>query len=579
MESARLKSGKLCDKRILAHPVIVALLLALLCLGLHHSALSGGWRYDDGTHLHFAALYSPWQYFFVPEIMREQSWAHFTPWNVLFYEIGLPFFGLAPAGYYAHMLIVLWVTAAATYVLLRLWLNTFAALMGAALFLAMPATGIVGQMLMTGHYLYGLLFTILTLCFFTRGVRDNNLYLSILAAFFYWLACWSKELYVPVVLVLILLPENHWKIRLRHCWPVICIACIYTVYRLTVLQGVAGYGFSSLGGATISAAMLEGMISNVFGSGWAGIGIAAYLLIMMIFMVATRKHTLNPVFLLGCLIVIMFPLLSIAGKGFEGEHTRFLLFMSWSLALLLAWIAELGKLHTGISIGILLVLMVSQQSMTRQFVAAADFMEMQVNFLIENENNTKKVLFPRHHFEPSTLRPEWYDPLTHWGKVITLLTQHDPPRLIGNHEELLRLGKNPEYEIYYFSDSCRCVRLMSTEEYQAYADDFRARLVAGADEMLGISLQISGESFRKRLRWEFTGRGETFNLYIRGYGVMPLPSSGEVTFGATGALKENLQIYLHLNSEEGWIARSPLFTIDPRANEPIIWQGKSALNW
>lgn len=71
-------------ERTLIHPALVAVLLAVICLGLHHSALSGGWRFDDGAHLYFAALYSPWQYFFVPEIMREQSWAHIIPWNAFF---------------------------------------------------------------------------------------------------------------------------------------------------------------------------------------------------------------------------------------------------------------------------------------------------------------------------------------------------------------------------------------------------------------------------------------------------------------------------------------------------------------
>lgn len=92
MENPRLKFDIPHWEGVLTHPAVVAVFLAVLCLGLHHNALSGGWRYDDGTHLYFAALYSPWQYFFVPEIMREQSWANFTPWNAFFYEIGLPFF-------------------------------------------------------------------------------------------------------------------------------------------------------------------------------------------------------------------------------------------------------------------------------------------------------------------------------------------------------------------------------------------------------------------------------------------------------------------------------------------------------
>ena len=310
MEYAQLKSNIKQWEGFLARPVVVAVFLTLLCLGLHYSALAGGWRYDDGKHLHFAALYSPWQYFFLPEIMREQSWAHFTPWNALFYEIGLVFSGLVPAGYYAHMLLMLWLTAMATYVLLRLWLYSFSALMGAVLFLAMPATGAVGQMLMTGHYVYGLFFTVLTLYFFTRGVRERRIYFSVLAAFFYALACWSKELYVPIILALILLPESHWKIRLRHCWPAMAVACVYTIYRLMVLQGVGGYGQSSQTSAVTTTETLSQAASNLFSAGWTVKLIIAYLLISLAILISTRKQRISPVFLLGCLVVIFVPILS-----------------------------------------------------------------------------------------------------------------------------------------------------------------------------------------------------------------------------------------------------------------------------
>ena len=92
----------------LTHPLGAALLLLLVCFGLHRSALSGGWQFDDGANLLMAAKYAPWQYFFVPEVMLESTPAHITPWNVFFYEMGLPFFGLNPVGHYVHLLLVLW---------------------------------------------------------------------------------------------------------------------------------------------------------------------------------------------------------------------------------------------------------------------------------------------------------------------------------------------------------------------------------------------------------------------------------------------------------------------------------------
>lgn len=53
---------------------------------MHYRA---GWRFDNGFHLNFAIDYTPWQYFFIPEILRLQSGANLTSWNALFYDLNL----------------------------------------------------------------------------------------------------------------------------------------------------------------------------------------------------------------------------------------------------------------------------------------------------------------------------------------------------------------------------------------------------------------------------------------------------------------------------------------------------------
>lgn len=45
-------------------------------------------------------------------------------------------------------------------------------------------------------------FSVLTFYFFARGVRENRVYFSLVAAGFYALTCWSKELYVPIIAIL-----------------------------------------------------------------------------------------------------------------------------------------------------------------------------------------------------------------------------------------------------------------------------------------------------------------------------------------------------------------------------------------
>ena len=67
----------------------VPLFLAIVTLAIHHSALNGFFRHDDGWHLGFVACYAPWEYFFVPSVTREISYAFVTPWNPLTYDINL----------------------------------------------------------------------------------------------------------------------------------------------------------------------------------------------------------------------------------------------------------------------------------------------------------------------------------------------------------------------------------------------------------------------------------------------------------------------------------------------------------
>lgn len=559
-------------QRILTQPAIAAIVLAALCLGLHHSALSGGWRYDDGPHLYFAALYSPWQYFFVPEIMREQSWAHITPWNAFFYEIGLPFFGLNPAGHYAHLLLILWLISVATFFLLRLWLTSLSALMGAALFLAMPATGAVGQMLMTGHYAYGLLFSVLTFYFFARGIRENNVYFSVTAAGFYALACWSKELYVPIIALLILLPEGDWKRRLRHLWPVILVAIAYTIVRLMVLRGIGGYGRPPVSGALTAGDILTGLFSTLFGSYWIGIIVVTYVCISALIAIGVQKQRSNLPFLLSGLIVISIPILPMLQGGFgDAVASRLFFLASWSLALMMAWLTNLSRLHALTLVILVGALAFSQQKIIVPIAGMAKVMEAQNHFLVEEEK--ENILLP--------LNFDNLHYLESIRKARIILNHNDSPLFLRDEEELVKLGEEAGTKVYQYNDPCQCILPMGAERYRDHVNGFRSRLAAGAAQPLSVLVEVEDQDPRKILRWKFSGAAGNFQLFIREYGMFPLPSSGELSFGLdnTGPVKQDLHVYVHLLSPEGWIARSPLLKINPAITNQVTWSGKSAVSW
>jgi hypothetical protein len=573
MTGAALKAEEKHGQKHLIIPVAIAMLLALLCITLYHSALSGGWRFDDGPHLNFTALYSPWQYFFVPEIMREQSWANFTPWNPFFYEIGLPFFGLNATGHYVHLLTVLWLTALSTFFLLRLWLGILASFMGAMVFLAMPTTGAISQMLMTGHYAYGLLFTVLSLLFFTRSIREKSTLFCFISAGLYLCACWSKELYVPLIGILILLPEGHWKIRLRYALPSIVVALIYVGYRMAVFRGVGGYGVQVQNGPFEFTNVLHLFTVNLFGNLAIGSLIAIFICVAATTSIMLQKKKIPPGFFAVALVSVFFPILIMMIFGDIGNalNTRVLFLIGWSLAIILAWLTHGSTIYAILLVPLAVLLMHSQQNKIAEVINAEAPMEAENRFMIEGAEDEilLSMQFARLGY------------LSDMRNAAIQLGNSRPPTFPTSEEEIANLGAAIGSKSYQYNNECRCIQQTGVENYKSRVEDFRFRLDKGANQSLDVFLEIIDLGFRKLLRWKFYGPEGHYLLYVKNHTVIPLPSSGEMTFAATGLLKQKqeIQVYVHVITPDGAIVRSPVLAINPSINNQISWSGKSAVVW
>ncbi len=573
MENTRLTSNSSKWESILTHPVIVSITLLILCVGLHRSALSAGWRFDDGPHLYFVALYSPWQYFFVPEIMQQQSWAHITPWNAFFYEIGLPFFGLESSGHYVHLLLILWLISIATFFFLRLWLTRLAAVIGATLFLVMPATGSIGQMLMTGHYAYGLLFTILALYFFVRGVRENKLAFSILAASFYVLACLCKELYVPLIMVLLFIPENHWRIRLHHLWPFIIVALVYSGVRIWVLQGIGGYGNPSTSELITFVDVTKSFITSLFGSGWSWRFIIAYLSISFLIIVFVQKKSINFLFLISILIVLIVPIIPVLKIGFNHAiSARFLFLINWACAVFFAWLANSNRFHALPLFIVAITLIFSQQKAINEVIEFAKVLEQQNHFMLTADEN--RVLLPVE-----------YDHLLYldmMSKASTILTSNNPPIFLRNEESLTKLGEKIGAKVNQFDPQCQCILPLGKENYLNRINTFHAKLLEGRETFLSVHFEIQDHGFKKIFLWKLSSPSDgNFKLYVKEYGMLQIVSEGSLVFGldTTFPKHDYIHLYVHLESPETWIARTPILTINPNIANQVSWSGKSAVVW
>ncbi|GAB2736096.1 hypothetical protein GCM10027019_14640 [Melaminivora jejuensis] len=320
-----------------AEPLLVAAVLAVALLLAHGSALDAGWRWDDGGLLGLALDFSPWQYFADPAVMRLHSPANVAPWNLLFYDINLALFGMNVAGHYAHLLLLVGLGAGLLYAVLRQWLALPAALAGAlALVLGKPLVYVAGG-LMHGHYATGLVLALLSVWAWVHHLRGASRGWWAVSALAYLLATTCKEIYVPLVLVLPLLPVAGLRRRALALVPHVLVAACYVLWRQAVLgRLIGGYG-----GAAPEPALVWQQLSGVplllAPQGWAGWAGMAALAALVIRAALQRRFRALPS--LAIAAVVGLPLLALV--GFPGIHQadRYL-FAPWvavCICLAVAW--------------------------------------------------------------------------------------------------------------------------------------------------------------------------------------------------------------------------------------------------
>ncbi|MDP4075708.1 hypothetical protein [Acidovorax sp. A1169] len=333
--------------------------LALLTIALHHSALSGSWRWDDGLHLLHTTQYSWTALFLDPEVLLSVSGNQFAPWNLFLYYVNGALFGADARLYYAHHLISLWAAAAALYALLRQWLPASRAWLAPGLLLIGAPTFQMAQQLMVGHYLDGLVFASLGLLMQVRGVkaygasRGKTLILSCAGALLYGLACLCKEIYVPWVLMWLVVS---WVLmrsarNVAVCTaPVLLVALAYTIARLLLFGDAGGY-YGGGSGSWEPARLFQSMAAipgALLGEGMRSI--APLFVVVLAFFAGTLASGTH-VRLMVCaaaLIATLTPLVFLASSNPPWElHARYV-WAPWLLMCLIwamPWSKSLQRLQ------------------------------------------------------------------------------------------------------------------------------------------------------------------------------------------------------------------------------------------
>ncbi|HET9227337.1 MAG TPA: hypothetical protein VFR31_11765 [Thermoanaerobaculia bacterium] len=222
----------------------LAALLAAFGAALFHRALGLWLTYDDFFHLHYLYTTTPAEYLLKPEVWQRLPFKMITPLLFLSFDLDLALFGLDAYAFLVHQLVSFGLCVAALYLVLRLWLPRAGAAFAALLFTLGPVMASIAPLLMVRHYVETALLCLIAVGLYVLAVRGRGMGWAIVSAVFYFTAMLAKEIAVPLVLLLPLLPEGTFRRRLTLAIPHAAAFAVYFAYRFYMLGTLnGGYGW------------------------------------------------------------------------------------------------------------------------------------------------------------------------------------------------------------------------------------------------------------------------------------------------------------------------------------------------
>ncbi|QIK38600.1 hypothetical protein GWK36_12105 [Caldichromatium japonicum] len=221
-------------------------LLLTITFALYHPILQSWWIEDDPSILRHIMEYPIIDNFIDSNTWRTYMPNNLTPFLIFSLAIDFKLFNLEPSGYYVHHLLTLCAIILICYFLLIRYFSAMIATITLAIFITSLPIATIIQQLMTRHYLDGLLFSAIMFLFYSKAFEEKKLILVLPSLFFYALACASKEIYVPIMVLLPWSTKNGGpKRHLSLMIPFFGVAGLYTLWRTHMLKPaniLSGYG-------------------------------------------------------------------------------------------------------------------------------------------------------------------------------------------------------------------------------------------------------------------------------------------------------------------------------------------------
>jgi len=348
---------------------IPAALPVTVLLALHGPLLVTGWfHFDDLYIFRQVNQYGIVPHFFQPAVWLNFSSVNFAPWTLLSNGVDFYLFGLQPWGHFAHHLTSLIVVIALAYaVLARFWHPWAVALALSALVLSPPLADLA-QTLSLRHYLEGMGLMLVGFLGFHLACEQQRGWPALWGALAYFGACLAKEIYVPLVLALLFMPNaggsplaSGWRgIRrpwatltnpaesVRYWLPFALAATLYTAWRLAMLHGQAANAYGAAAPplrwadiGQLPAVLTTTLVppTNLLAASALVLGLAGLLLAAAGAVASQGKKWQSPramtaLVWLGLAIAPILPVLPILRAT---PTPRYLLMLVWLLCLAIAW--------------------------------------------------------------------------------------------------------------------------------------------------------------------------------------------------------------------------------------------------
>ncbi len=537
-----------------------ASILGLLVLigALFHALPSGYWRADDPALLWHAMNSKGLQAFYNPADWQKLSVSNLTPWLTFSFKLDLWLAGLSPKFFYLHALGSLALVSVAAYVLNRLWLPPLWATLSVGLFLSGAPTASVTELLMTRHYLEGLLFALLSVIAFVVAARQQRLGWAIAGALAYALACSAKEIYVPLVIVLLfILPIGRLPVRLKLISPYLMVAMLYVIWRKYMLGVMVG-GYADTQ-SIFSVQSIQGMATAmghfpgyIFGSHWIVPSLACGVALTV---AAYKTPRAIPAFCALALGVFLPLVPLIAFPGIAGpDRYLFLFWFVASFACVLAIhtaVAVIDRKNiqriSGACLCLLLISFSFIHTLEVQKTNEAMYREFDVQGRFYFESDRQQAVSPT----ALLLNGFWY--VTNLCDIKKHLSLDCPTTLIKG------VPAKESIEHLFVYDSTKGAML----EVPLDTPNPITRIVS-IDTSRSLQAAISVEQGEGRWR---------LGPYEAGQYYFASPLMGRYAVTRNGVLKTpltHLAFYVQYESPEGWATSSPLLTAG--VGQPVTWE-------